>query len=573
FLAEKGAKDPGAELRATLTALIAPPLEDDDAIHCRFPARALWLAEALDVPPATLAPTPCPALDDWRAELDPRGITMIFPEAFMNNPASIFGHTLLRLDVADPSDPQNLLAYAIDFTAQTGGDAGPIFFAKGAFGRYPGLFGIAPYYEKLSVYAAWQNRDIWEYPLDFSPEELELVLLHLWELDDVAIPYYFFLQNCAYQLIRLLAVAHPNLDMRHGSPLGTMPVDTVRDVIDEIGLASEPRYRPSPATQLKVQLDALDPEAEALVLSVARGTTDPGDTRIEALTPGERAVLLGTAYDVLRYEYLQIENPDEDIRIEVRDRTHALLVARSRAPSGVPASPPTPARPPEEGHGTALVSMGAGVEDDAGFIELRFRPTLHGILEPVAGFPGDSTVGLLDTRVRYFPNEGRVRLEELVLVELRSNSPRDGFFKPWSWGLETGARTRLFPDDGDLDRSLVWRTGGSLGLTWQPGQGPLTVYARGDLWLEVGPGWDGSWALGPGLEVGAELAVPNDRWMGRLFARGAYFAAGDRETELEVGLGQRLTLTHTTALVGEVSYQYFAGESWLDAQLSLQWTF
>jgi hypothetical protein len=229
---------------------------------------------------------------------------------------------------------------------------------------------------------------------------------------------------------------------------------------------------------------------------------------------------------------------------------------------------------PEDGHGTALVALGGGVEDDEGFIELRVRPALHGILDPVAGFPGDSMISFLDTRVRVFPSSGRVRLEELVLAELRSTTPRDDFFRPRSWGLETGIRTRLYPeDDGDLDRDLVWRSGGSVGLTYAPGDGPVVLYGLAEAWLEMGSGFDHGWAVGPGVELGLEVATPGDRWKGRLFARGARFLAGDRETDLEFGLGQRLTLTRSTAAVAELGLHRYAGEDWLDARLSLQWTF
>ena len=270
FLAEEGRTDPGAELEATLQALLETGESGDEAVHCRFPARARWLAGALELPPDRFAISPCPALDEWQKNLSPRGITMIFPEAFMNNPASMFGHTLLRLDVADPSAPANLLGFAIDFTASTAGDAAPAFLFKGTLGLYPGHFGLSPYYDKLEVYADWQNRDIWEYPLDLTPDEIEFVLLHLWELNDVAIPYFFFRQNCSYQLIRLLAVARPEIDFRHGFPVGVIPVDTVRDALDAIGLKGEVLYRPSPATKLAVALRALAPEARTLALALAR---------------------------------------------------------------------------------------------------------------------------------------------------------------------------------------------------------------------------------------------------------------------------------------------------------------
>ena len=570
FLAEDGPSDPAAELAATLRALEAPPAEGDAAVHCRFPARTRWLAEQLGVPLAQLAPAPCPALDEWRKGLAPRGITLIFPEAFMNNPASMFGHTLLRLDVADPSEPRNLLAYAIDFTANSEGDAGPIFLAKGTFGLYPGYFGVNPYYQKLELYGDWQNRDIWEYPLDLAPEEVERVLLHLWELDDVAIPYYFFRQNCSYQLMRLLAVARPELRFRHGFPLGVIPVDSVRDVLAEIGLAGEVRYRPSPASELRTALGSLPRADRGLALGLARGEVEPADERVARLAPQERGAVLGAAYEALKYAFLK-----GDVTEEIsRDRSYRLLVARSRAAPGGAPQVPRPAVRPDEGHGTALVALGGGVEDDDGFVELRVRPSFHGLLDPEAGFPGDSTISVLDTRLRIFPATGRVRLEELVLVQLQSKTPRDDFFRPLSWGLETGVRTRLFPDDdGDLARRNVWRTGGSLGLSYAPGSGPLTLYALADARLEVGSGFDGGWALGPGAELGLELGPSGDRWEGRLFGRATAFVAGDRETDLEAGLGQRLTLTRTTALVGEAGLHHYAGESWLDARVSLQWTF
>ncbi len=570
FLAEDGRTSPRAELEATLRSLLEPTASGDDAIHCRFPARARWLARELGLPPERLAGAPCPALDEWRERLRPRGMTLIFPEAFMNNPASMFGHTLLRLDVADPNEPRNLLAYAIDFTANTGGDAGPVFLAKGTFGLYPGLFGLNPYYQKLELYADWQNRDIWEYPLDLAPDEVEFVLLHLWELDDVAIPYYFFRQNCSYQLIRLLAVARPGLRLRHGFPVGVIPVDTVRDALREIGLQGEVRYRPSPATELRSALRALTPAARRLATDLARGELEPEDERVARLGPEERGAVLGAAYEALRYAFAQGDVGQE----ESRERSYRLLLARSRAGRGGAPEVPRPAVRPDQGHGTALVALGAGVEDDDAFVELRVRPSFHGLLDPDAGFPRDSTISILDTRLRFFPASGRVRLEELVLVELQSKTPRDSFFRPLSWGMETGLRTRLFPEaDGDLERGLVWRTGASVGFSFAPGGGPVTLYALADTRLEVGSDFAHGWALGPGGELGLELAAPGDRWQGRLFGRAARFLAGDRETHLQAGLGQELTLSRSTAAVLEVGVQRYAGESWLDARVSLQWTF
>jgi len=576
FLDARGAADPRAELLATLAALLEPGarVRGGEPTACAFPARARWLAEALDLPPEHFVREPCDALDRWLADLRPRAMTLVFPEAFMNSPASMFGHTLLRIDVNEAEAPENLLAYAIDFTADTGGETGPLYLLKGATGSYAGRFGLNPYYQKLKLYADWQNRDIWEYRLTLTPEELELVLLHLWEMRDVDFAYFFFDDNCSYQLLRLLEVARPGIDLHSGFPLAVIPVDTVRAVVTEAGLSERVRYRPSPARELRAALGELSPASQRLALALARGDAPPDDERLTRLGVEERAAVLDAAQAALRYAFVSDEVDEE----ASRSRSYRLLRARSRAhpESGVapPAAPvPTPTIRPEAGHGTALAAIAAGWRDDESYVELRVRPALHDRLERSGGFAEDSSIRVLDTRVRYFPRLERVRLEELVLLELRSESPRDRFFKPISWHVDTGLRTRLFPEsDGGLDPEPVWRSEGGLGVAYAIA-GPLKIYGFADARVELGPALEDHFALGPGASAGFELGTPGDRWKGHLFGRVTRFVAGDVATDASFGVDQRITLSRRAALRADVAVHRYAGEAWLDAQVALQWTF
>ena len=569
FLASDGRDDPRAELRATLAALLAPPLPGDDAIHCRFPARTRWLARALEVSLDELAPAPCPAFDEWRSQLDPRGITLIFPEAFMNNPASAFGHTLLRLDVADPASPKNLLAYAIDFTANSGGDAGPVFLLRGVLGRYPGFFGLNPYYQKLGFYSDAQSRDIWEYPLALAADEIERLLLHLWELDGIEIPYFFFRANCSYQLVRLLEVARPGIPLRHGFPFGVIPVDTVRDVENAIGFSAPPRYRPSPATALRSALGELPAPHAELAISVGIGERSPDDAAVALLDPALRGQVLGVAVAIHQFRFESGEVAGEDARAHA----FALLRARSLAPPGRLPEPPVPAARPEEGHDSALVSLAGGVDDGDRFAELRIRPAFHTAIESTAGFRPDTSLSFLDLRLRWFPGSGRIRLHELVLAELESLSPRDRFFEPVSWRVGTGLRTRRHPRqrDGALDRQLVWRSEGGVGWTLANESGSLRGYALLDARLEIGSVFDPGFTAGPGIELGVH--VDAGRYGTRLSARTAHGIVGERFFDVEARWVQRLRLARRTALVLDAGWTHSAGASWSDARLEWQWTF
>ena len=572
FLSPRGDRDPAAELEATLLALLDPDARvGDRPPACAFPARARFLAESLGLAPDALRRADCPELARWLAGLRPRGMTLVFPEAFVDSPASMFGHTLLRIDVAEEDASANLLAFAIDFTAETRGEEGPLYLLKGVLGLYPGRFGLSPYYDKLKLYADWQSRDVWEYRLDLEPEDLELVLLHLWEMQGVDFPYFFFHDNCSYQLLRLIEVARPDVTLHDGFPLSVVPIDTVRAVTETSVFSGEVAYRPSPARELTHALAGLDRATRRLVLALAKGAALPDGPELRALAPDEAGVVLTAAYDALRWLYLNGQVSEDDSRT----RSHALLVARSRLGATGSASPvPRPAVRPDEGHGTAMVSLGGGVRDDEGFLELRIRPALHDRLDTEGGFAADSTIRILDTRIRFEPRRGRVRLEELTLVEVRSEPPRDLFFEPISWHVDLGFRTRLFEDrDGDLDPELIFRTEGGLGAAVRPWGGPVKLYGMADLRVEAGDAFDENVAFGPGLTLGAELRSPADRLKGHLYGRALRFVAGDTETDLELGVEARLSLGRQTALRAGAAWHAYAGEEWLDARVGVQLTF
>ncbi|MGT0149953.1 DUF7843 domain-containing protein [Vibrio metschnikovii] len=94
FLAQDGKINPQAELQATLDTLYHSDPAIAEQARCTYPARYTWIESQL----GRTAQLNCPELNNWRTVIDPAGMTLVFPTAFMNNPSSMFGHTLLRID-------------------------------------------------------------------------------------------------------------------------------------------------------------------------------------------------------------------------------------------------------------------------------------------------------------------------------------------------------------------------------------------------------------------------------------------------------------------------------------------
>lgn len=495
FLSPDGAHDPAAELHALLDALHADAGSDDLAAACRFPVRSAWLQAELgfSAPAQT-----CPQLREWKRLVNAHEATLVFAADYLNSPSSMFGHTFLRLDAPGQTEDTRLLAYAVNYAANTG-QANPLAFAwKGLTGGYPGVFSLMPYYDKVKEYSDMENRDLWEYQLALQPAEVDRLVEHLWELRDIAFPYYFLTRNCSFQLLSLMEVARPGMDLRSAFPVQAIPTDTVRRVLEEPGLFRQVAYRPS--SERRLLQDARDNPAgvNRAALALAR---DP--SHATGLPPREEAAALETAYDYLYHRFMA-KDPEPDLRPRLRQllaRRAGVDVADQRE------APRRPAVDPANGHPTARAGLAAGSARGAGYVALRLRPAYHDLLDTPAGYRDGGHIDFLDGELRLDEAREELRLERLALIDIDSIAPWDDFFRPWSWFVGFGYRQAAIDRQGrfsDRDSHGVAYVDGGAGASVAAGDRLecfLMVAAAG----EAGPRLDRGARAGAGPRAGCRL--------------------------------------------------------------------
>ncbi|SEO44452.1 DUF4105 domain-containing protein [Aquisalimonas asiatica] len=478
FNADDGWRDPEAELDATIAAFFRDPdTVDGDEQHpqCRFPARRAWLKERLELDPDVFPAVACQRFEEWYEGIDPHEITLVFAAAYLGNPASMYGHTLLRVDPPDQDEDTRLLSYVINHAAATEESSGLVFAVRGLTGGYPGLFSIMPYYDKVREYNSLESRDLWEYRLNLEPHEVERLMQHTWELRDTPFPYYFLYQNCSYRLLELLDVARPGMNLSDRFNWWAIPTDTVREVLREEDMLREVVYRPAERTRLDHQIAIMPPELLDVTVALARGERSPD--AVDDIEREQRGLVLETAYD-----YLNFLRHSGDMEGDQRERMRELLIARSQL-SGVPGAerPPKPDTRPDQGHRTLRLGAGGGERGDATFGSLHWRPAYHDMLDPPEGYIPGAHISYGDVEVRYDEGRDRIELERLMVIDIESLNPRDQLFRPWSWNIRAGAEQRLRPDGR---RSLMGGVDGGGGFTWQAGDTPLWAYAgvQADAW-------------------------------------------------------------------------------------------
>ncbi|RLT93788.1 DUF4105 domain-containing protein [Ketobacter sp.] len=501
FLAANGKTDPAAELNATLAAFYQPVDDADQHPVCRFPARWHFLNSELELPEPPLTPPHCPEFNQWMGTLKPHSASLVFASSYLNSPSSMFGHTFLRIDPENVEEGSTWLSYAVNFGAELNAEDNSILYAyKGLFGGYPGFFSVIKYYEKIKEYSRIENRDLWEYNLNLTPQETRRMTTHLWELRNVDFEYYFFDENCSYRLLELLEFARPGSSLRDEFGVRAIPIDTVRAVIDGDFVAST-TYRPSVATQLEFNVNQLSDEHQQLTWQLARREITLDDARLTALTPEQQGRIVAAAYEYLRYLELDQPRTAEGARysLQLLQRVSQLPVQQSVVP--------TPEHSPEQGHKTLLLGLTGGQSDSTGFADLRLRMSYHDLADNRIGYLDGAAINLFELRLRQQENDS-LQIEQINFVDINSHAPRNRFLKPITWRVQAGFE-RLYAHDDD---DLVAQVHGGAGVTYGVdvnGQGAdILLYTMAMGRLEYNELLEHNWAVGAGALVGALAYLP-----------------------------------------------------------------
>ena len=551
FLAPDGKTDPQAELTATLTQFFSSDLvgRSRQPAQCAFIGRYTWLKNRLSIDDSRLPPEPCERFHNWYAELNPQSITLIFPSAYMNNPSSMFGHTLLRVDRKGQTELTRILAYTINYAADVPPDAGVAFAIKGLAGGYKGFFSTIPYYMKVREYRDIENRDIWEYRLNLTDDQLRRLLMHAWELGNAYFDYFFFKENCSYHLLSLLEAANPDWHLTDQFLFWTVPADTVRLLTSQPGLIGEIVYRPARSTQIKQKRARLSEAEQAQMRRITKDVAAIKSDAFTQLQPERQAFVLDLASDYLRYRSVS----DADHAAEYKDRNRAVLTARSaiRAkPDEGPIIPPTES--PEQGHKTSRAGVATGWRNNELFEELNLRIGYHDLLDPQQGYQPGAQIELLSVALRHYERSEQIRVERATLANIVSLSPMDALFKSPSWKLNIGMESVRH---GGCRYCSAGVASGGIGAAIETRLiGREIFFAFADAESTYSQAYEENHRVGAGGSVGV-MATVTERWKMLLSSTYLKFPFGEKSDDWRVSFGQRYTVQRNLALRMEFNHR------------------
>ncbi len=155
FVSKSGKTDPKLEYEAELKRCRA----QDPEFRKKFPLRYKTISQINRILYTPLV----------TANEDIASVVVAFPNRYMENPASMFGHLFLILKSKQGLMDSDILHYIAD----TEGSDQAAYIYNGLSGQFKGWFLREPYYRKIKEYNYIEDREIIYYDLKLSAEQIE----------------------------------------------------------------------------------------------------------------------------------------------------------------------------------------------------------------------------------------------------------------------------------------------------------------------------------------------------------------------------------------------------------------
>lgn len=463
FLSDKGRTDPFSELMETIKAFSETSKKiSDDHAQCVFRGRYLWLKEQLNFSDKDIKSQECPEYDKWSLNKSVSSISVILATGYLGNPASYYGHLLVKMNVSDEVKRTSLEDVSINYGAIVPDNENPVvYMIKGIFGGYDAGFSHIQFYFHNHNYGENENRDLWEYELELSYDEVQLVVAHAWEVMKQKYDYFFLDKNCAYRVADLFAVID-GVDILPENPLWVVP----QSVMQKIGsvsrngqsLVKSVTFHPSRQSRLYYRYSNLDDLEKNIIDEVVDNIDYLNMKEFVSLELMPKQRILDALLDY--YQYLRDVHASGNDENNIKYRK--ILRKRFQLPAGEELVDFSSNNMPHQGRAPSLISSGV-IDNEKKGDGVRFvvRPAYYDSLDTDYGHVKNASLAMAELQFEVFDGKYSVRSFDFVNIE-SVNSFVTGL--PGDRGVGWKLRFGFEQQNLSCDKCLVMRLQGDMGM-------------------------------------------------------------------------------------------------------------
>ncbi|MGH1468360.1 MAG: DUF4105 domain-containing protein [Bdellovibrionales bacterium] len=478
FLSPKGRVSPLRELEETLK-LLKKELQPKENLNrhpvCRFPARLQWVRE--HIKNFKTPQIECVNYKKWIDEESVDSVSMIFATGYLSNPASYYGHILMRFNGS--AEGSGLLDVSLNYGAIIKPNENAVLYIlKGLFGGYQAEFTYNEVYSHNHNYGDNDLRDLWNYELNLNREQTLILLRNAWEMLDAKFTYFFTKQNCAYKMLEHLElVLNEPVVQRRG--LWMMPISvfhTLGSLNKDRGIIKKVSKIPSLQSKMQRSYLKLTKQEQGAFRETIKTREINNDSYRSLSNKKKDNILKG----LLKY-YNYAESKSKNKKSFNEEKRNILveqfnLSERKGAQYMKEDVVSRIDKPIHTSQKPSLLGLSHLKRENVEGINLRFRPAYYDLLSPVVGRSPFTGLAMFD--FNFSVVDDIFFLNSLTLVEIE-NLNLSRTFLPYDGGLSWNVKFGLEQQTNQcIDCPVYYFTGG-LGKALDLKAGALFAYLQG----------------------------------------------------------------------------------------------
>ena len=439
FLHKSGNTDSHFELIATLKSFAETETIGDAHPQCQHRARYIWLREQFSEYFSKLHSAKCPSFESFSNYGDFYSVSLILATGYLGNPASYYGHLLFKINSAtkETTDLENV---AVNYGARIPPEDNAIeYIFKGISGFYESRYTHRDFYYFVHKHSDSEKRDLWEYELDLTQNQYELLIAYAWEMQNRQHKYYFLNKNCAYRFAELI-----ELITKDGVNQNRHPWVAPQSILQNLAnlefegksIIRSIKYHPSKQSQLYRKFTSLNTEEKQWVRIIIEEPKRIYSNDFDRVNKDEAFKITDALIDYYRYRFSSEELENHSGYLKVISKRMSLPISEKTYEYSSSFNP-------HLGHRPSYTSAGYFSSDQRDGIKLRLRPAYYDPLDASYGHVSNSTLSMLDISLNLYDDALLIDYIDFIKIEnLNSKATRLPGDTPNIWSLRVGIESK-----------------------------------------------------------------------------------------------------------------------------------
>ena len=382
----------------------------------------------------------CSKLKEYLHNLSAHSISILFASENINKASSMMGHPFLKISGQNKYKEVN---HAFTYFGNYKNQNIFKFYLKSFTSGVKGTYLLEPYKNKLDFYNNKEQRSVWEFQINANKEQIEKLILHIWELNNIDSEYHFVSYNCVTALVRLLQIA--NINIGTSDRKFTSPIELVQNIYNLESINDISIY-PAYAYKFRMISHSLSHKDKKQIINIIKNPNKINS--ITNKTKQEQANLLYSTKVALIAKALNSNQEKQKKYNKNIDIINSKLVTLPKHNIAYDIKNPILSDK------TSSIKISYGLEDEEKVTNFTFYPVYNDFINDNSEYFSEFQLQLLNIKTKYYQKSNKFRLDNIDIVKTKNILNHNKVIGGWSKGFrlnieretETVEETKLYPN-------------------------------------------------------------------------------------------------------------------------------